>query len=105
MMDFSNLNSLVAQNTHVVELRIRADGRTGKYDLFLELAESSHSSARISVVFRDVAELTCNLDLAGWSQVHMLGIREVRHGHERPYVVEEIEYQSLRFVCQDASFV
>jgi hypothetical protein len=88
MIDISNLNSGLAMNTHVVEMSIRVDQMSGRYDLRLNLAKSPSDGVGLALVFEDVAELSCSLDLAGWAQLHMLGIREIRQGYERPFVAD-----------------
>lgn len=105
MNDFAELNSRIASATHIARLHIDVDSTTGAYDLHLGLAESPEDGNILRIVFRDIGELHCKLDLGGWSQVHMLGIRQERRGHERPYVVEEIEYNSLSFSCRSASLL
>lgn len=102
MIDISNLNSELSMNTLVVEMSILVDPMSGRYDLRMKLAKSRSDGVGLELVFEDVAELSCSLDLAGWAQLHMLGIREIRQGYERPFVVEEIEYRSLRFSCRSA---
>ena len=103
MNQFHKLNTAMAAASFVRGLSISVvDRESGKYDLELCLAENPTDFDFVRVVFRDVVELKCNLALGGWSQVEMLGVRSKREGYEQPYVVEEIEFDTLSFRCASA---
>lgn len=105
MNKFSEINSLFARCTFIVKIHLDVDEDTGKYDVCVDVSEESYRSSYVRVLFRDVEGFRCELSLGGWSQIHMLGIREERPGFERPYVVREIEYDSLKFACSHASIM
>jgi hypothetical protein len=103
---FDAINTAMADHEFVQELSICVDKDSGKSDLWLFLVEKPFGSDGVKIVFRDVVDVKCKLALGGgWTQVSMLGIRAEREGFERPFVVEEIEYDNLSFRCASAELL
>jgi hypothetical protein len=106
MRKFEGLNSTLAKACYVHGLYIAVDSYSGKSTLELTLVERPYSDGVVRVIFSDVADFKCSLALGGgWTQVNLFGIREMRDGHERPYVAREIEYDRLSFVCTSAKLL
>jgi hypothetical protein len=87
MKKFDAINAVMASSNLIQEMSICVDSESGKSDLELFLVEKPFSRDGVRVIFRDVADMKCKLALGGgWTQVTMLGIREMKEGYERPYV-------------------
>jgi hypothetical protein len=102
MTPFDELNAQLAKASFIVDLRLKTDTTNGNCDLILTLSATPSGANAVTAIFKNVAQLKVQLGLGGWSQVHMLGIRQENSGWERPYVVEEIEDRSLSFICENA---
>lgn len=101
MKQFYEINEAMSSCNLVQEISICLERETGRADLRLYLVDKPFSSHGFSFVFRDIADFKCHLGLGGgWTQVNMLGIREVQEGYERPLVVREIECENLSFRCK-----
>lgn len=103
-VDFGLLNSELAIRTFISRITVEPDASGHVFNLILELASEPDSLDRVTVSFRDIADLRCDLPMGGWCQVHMLGVRSCSDG-QRPYLVEEIEYSTLRFRCKSAEII
>jgi hypothetical protein len=104
--EFEEINAAMAYANCVQTISVTVDRNTGKSNLELLLVERPFIAGGTRVLFRDVADLKCALALGGgWTQIQMLGIREKKEGYERPYVVKEIEYDTLSFRCVSAELL